>query len=165
MSVNPEHFDPLDSQNVEPQGDRVEPRRDEDYKFPDEHREDFRGLNFIGALTDTFEFLGHEFVIRTLTTDEVLAVAQIVKEYEGTQGFMRAYATAMAASCIITIDGQGLVTPIGEDNRTTYSMAWQRFNYAKSRWYPQTIDVIYAHYLALENRADDVIKEMGKASG
>lgn len=160
-----EHFDPLDSENVEPQGDLVQEKSDSDYKFPEEHREDFRGLNFIGALHDEFDFLGHSIAIKTLNTDETLAVTQVIKKYEGSQGFMRAYVTAMVAASIESVDGQELVIPIGSDENTTYAMIWQRFNYIKARWYPPTIDAVYSKYLVLEDRVNTILAQMGKASG
>lgn len=161
-------FDPLDSDHVEPKGDTVRPRLDQDYKFPDEHKEDFIGLNFLGSLYDEFDFVGHKITIKTLNADETLAVSQLIKPYEGSQGYMRAYVTAMVACCIVSVDDQELVIPIGDESNSvnnTYSMAKQRFNYIKARWYPPTLDAIYAKYLALEDRVTDILASMGKASG
>lgn len=162
MSVG-ERPDPLDSQSVEPRGDTV--KKEEEYKFPEEHKEPFRGLNFLGHLTREFEYLGHKIVIKTLTTDETLAVAQVVDKYKDTIGQPRAYATAMVAACIVTVDDQPLVSPLGEDSRTPYADIWQRYNYIKARWYPPTIDAIYSEYLILEQKVYEVLESMGKASG
>jgi hypothetical protein len=40
--------------------------------FPPEIREDVEGLLWLGYLEDSFDFCGHQFVIRTLRGDEEL---------------------------------------------------------------------------------------------
>lgn len=159
---------PADDDDTTPDGDLVTPKLDEDYKFPEEYREDFVGLNYIGQLHDEFDFVGHRIAIKTLNTDETLAVSQLIKPYEGSQGYMRAYVTAMVACCVTSVDGKALVVPIGDapdEMKNTYNLAKQRFNYVKARWYPPTLDAIYAKYLVLEDRMNDVLSSMGKASG
>lgn len=167
--MDAENFDfPLDNPDVEPQGDLVREKLDEDYRFPDKHKEDFVGLNYLGALHDEFDFVGHHIVIRTLNADETLAVSQLIKPYEGSQGFMRAYVTAMVACSVVSVDGEQLVVPLGDlgdNHNNSYNLAKQRFNYVKARWYPPTLDAIYAKYLALEDRVNDILASMGKASG
>lgn len=131
--------------------------------FDDRFKEPFQGLAYLGALTKSFEWLGHKFVIRTLTQDEELASALLIKEWEGTPGSQRAFVTAMVALCVESVDGQPLPTPISEGN--SYAWAYQKFNFVKARWFPTTIDAVYVEYLALEQKAREVVEEMGKASG
>ena len=133
-------------------------------QFDPKYIKDFEGLNYLGALTSQFEWLGHKFVIRTLTTDEYLAVADLMSAYKDGIGAPRAYATAVAALCIETIDEQYLPTPVQEETRG-YAWAYQRFNYIKSHWYPYTIDRVYEQFLLLESRAEKVLESMGNASG
>lgn len=127
-------------------------------------REDFTGLLTLGAIRAWFDWCGHRICIRTLTTDEELLVAQLIKDFEGSMGGMKAYATATSGLCAESIDGQPMPVPLGENPNQPYSWATQRFNYAK-RWYPPTIDAILDAYLQLESRQREVMAQLGKASG
>ncbi len=127
--------------------------------FDERYKEDFEGLAFLGALEARFSYLGHRFVIRTLTTHELLAVGQVIKDYAGSMGEQRAYATAMVAMSIVTVDGIGLPTPIAESDREL-TWAHERFDYVKARWYPFVLDHVYDRILMLEGRVRDVLVEM-----
>jgi hypothetical protein len=126
--------------------------------------DDFEGLLYLGALTKSFKWLGHNFVIRTLSQDEVLTAPILIKPWSGTIGEAKAYATATAAICVVSVDDKELPLPVGA-GAGDYAWAFQRFNYAKANWFQFTIDKIYGEYLVLENRASAVIEAMEKASG
>lgn len=132
--------------------------------FDPRYSEDFEGLLYLGALSKSFTWLGHSFVVRTLTQGELLLVPQLIRDWVGTVGEAKAYTTAMAALATISVDGQELPIPIG-DGQGEFSWAYQRFAYAKSNWFQFTIDRIYSEYLTLESRAQKVIDAMEKASG
>lgn len=127
--------------------------------FDERYKDDFDGLAFLGALEARFSYIGHQFHIRTLTTDELLAVARIVKDYEGTIGDTKAYATAMVALSVVTVDGKGLPVP-HEESSVDYAWAYARFDYVKARWFPFTIDFLYDRYLLLEERVRQVLIQM-----
>lgn len=131
--------------------------------FDDRWKDAFHGLAYLGAASWDFEWLGHKFVIRTLTDDEELAIAKIIKPWEGTIAYDRAYRTGVAALCTVTIDGQGMPTPVEE--MPGYGWAIQKFDYAKARWFKYTIDKVYEQYLVLESEVRAVLDEMGKALG
>lgn len=131
--------------------------------FDDRWKSAFHGLAYLGAASLEFEWLGHKFVIRTLTDDEELAIAKIIKEWEGTVGYDRAYRTAVAAMCIETIDSQGMPTPV--EDVPGYGWAIHKFNYAKARWFKYTVDKVYEQHLVLESEVRAVLEEMGKAFG
>ena len=132
--------------------------------FDPRYSEDFEGLLYLGALTRTFNWLGHTFVIRTLTQDEVLTTPILMKPWGGTIGEPKAYATAMAALCVVSVDDKTLPMPVG-DGQGDYAWAHQRFSYAKANWFQFTIDKVYGEYLVLEAKAQAVIEAMEKASG
>lgn len=132
-------------------------------RFDDRHKNDFEGLLYLGALQKKFKWLGHAFVIRTLTTDELLSVGLIVKEYEGTIGATKAYTTAVVALCTTTVDGEHLPFPYKDGPDIDY--AENRFRYVARNWFPFTIDAVYDQYLALEQRVREVLAQMGEASG
>jgi hypothetical protein len=132
--------------------------------FDERYIEPFKGLMYLGALTKEFEWLGHTFVIRTLTTNELLQVGLIVREYADSIAQGRAYAAAMVATATISVDGEDLPTPVMTSD---IGNAWvrQRFNYVTSRWFPYTIDKVYSEYLELDKQASEVIEQMGNLSG
>jgi hypothetical protein len=132
--------------------------------FDPRYVEDFNGLMYLGALSKEFSFVGHTFSIRTLMAGDYLIAGQLMAPYYGTIGEPRAYATAMVAMCVMSVDGQPLPTPI-QTSSDEIEWARQRFNYVKSHWFAPIIDVVYNEFLALEARAKAVLDEMGKASG
>lgn len=134
---------------------------EDDGPFDPKYKEDFEGLAYLGALEARFSYIGHKIVVRTMTTHELLAVSRIVKDYADTIGDSRAYATAMVAMSIVTVDGIGLPAPI-EESDEDLDWAFQRFNYVKARWFPYVIDYVYERILLLENRVRDVLAEMEK---
>ena len=163
-------FDPTENLPSDSEGDSQEPTAlygsdgERLPSFDQRYAEDFEGLVFLGALTSRFEWLGHEFVIKTTTADDLLAVAQIIKPWQGTVGEARAYAIAMCAMSVVSIDGGELPIPVGSTTND-YAWAYQRFNYIKGRWFPPTIDKVYSEFLALEAKANAVVEAMEKASG
>jgi len=131
--------------------------------FDMKHAEPFVGLLYLGALSDTFDWLGHTFTIRTLRDGEKLAVAKIIKAHTETMGAERAYACGMIAMAIMDVDGEDLPIPIGE-TRKAFEWGQKRFDYVADNWYHSTIDVVFNRWLALEDLADRVVEAMGKAS-
>lgn len=130
--------------------------------FDIRHRDDFSGLLFLGGLNHTFSYCGHDFAIRTLRTEEILAIGLLVKEYDGAPSQVKAYATALVAACIVTIDGRKFETPFREESASDNL----RYRFDKvAAWYPSSIDAIYSEYIVLEQRVNDVFESMGKVSG
>jgi hypothetical protein len=132
--------------------------------FDQRYVQDFEGLLYLGALTKSFDWLGHAFVIRTLTQDEVLTVPLLIKPWAGTIGEQKAYVSAIVALCVVSVDSKELPMPVG-DGQGEFAWAHQRFAYAKANWFQYTIDMVYSEYLALEAKAQAVIEAMEKASG
>lgn len=154
-------YDPAEAVET-PQGTPLGDGKDTENEvipFDARWKDDFDGLAFLGALEARFSFLGHRFHIRTLTADELLAAARIIKDYEGTVADTRAYAIVMVALSIVSVDGVGLPVPVVEGDND-YAWAYQRFDYVKARWYPYTIDYVYERYLLLEERVRNVLNEM-----
>jgi len=131
--------------------------------FDPKYTDSFKGLLYVGALSDTFTWLQHDFQIRTLRDGEKLAIAKIIKPYSDTIGADRAYAAAIAAMCIMSVDGEDLPTPIGETRRAE-QWGQERFDYVKDNWHASTIDQVFNRYVALEDLAYRVVEALGKAS-
>jgi hypothetical protein len=158
--ARPSIFDPVPEEEVGPLLDEEGNRLPE---FDPRYRDDFHGLAFIGSLSREFEWLGHKFVIRTLTVDELLAVTLLTKEYDQTMGAGLAYRTAMVALATQKVDGSDLPVPVAADSND-FAWAYQRFNYVKARWFQFTIEAVYLKYLELEMKTTSVVEAMGKAS-
>lgn len=130
-------------------------------EFDPKFRQDFEGLMYLGRLTDTFEWLGHSFTIRTLTAGEILEVGLLHKQYAGTLADVKAYQAAVVAACVVYVDDQPMPLPITTDPADTALL--NKFRYVLKRWYPPILDVIYERYLLLEARVQEVLVAMGKA--
>jgi hypothetical protein len=159
-------FDPTTQITGSTNGDSERLKNDKGEPLPEfdhRYRDDFEGLMFFGSLATTFTWMGHEFHIRTLLTDELLAVTIVTQKYRDTLGNGLAYRIAMAALCLVSVDGQNLPEPIGRKS-DDYEWAFNRFNYVKARWFQFTIDAIYNEYLLLEAKVIEVVEAMGKAS-
>jgi hypothetical protein len=133
--------------------------------FDPKHTEAFSGLLYLGALSSTFDFFGHRFVIRTLTVKELLVVASVTRDFQGTIGEGKAYTAAMVAMAVQSVDGEPLPSPIGETPGSPHAWARRRFDYVTENWFAWTIDHVYERYLELEQVVKDVLEAMGKASG
>lgn len=132
-------------------------------EFDPRYRDEFDGLMYVGSLTDAFEWLGHEFVIRTLTSGELTEVGLAVKRYEGTNGATKAYQGAITAACLVSVDGKGLPYPI--TTRPDDTAFQNRFAYVMENYFPPTLDVVYDRYYRLEVAVQKVIEAMGNRSG
>lgn len=130
-------------------------------EFDQRHRQDFEGLLYIGKLNHTFEKFGHTFTIHTLTVDELLRTALLVREWEGTIGSNRAYVTAMAAAACDLVDRKPVYQPIGPGDDEIAG----KFKYVREHWYSWVVDEVYSQLMALEQRVQEIIDAMGEGSG
>ena len=126
-------------------------------------RKDFEGLLYLGRLTDEFTWLGHHFVIRTLTVGEIVEVGLVHREFAGTLADAKAYQAAVVAACVESVDGQSLPMPL--TNERTDTELINKFRYVMRSWFPPTLNFVYEQYLLLEAKVDRVIEAMGKARG
>ncbi len=129
-------------------------------KFDDAHREDFKGLLYLGRVEDEFEYLGHTFRIRTLTTDKFLEIGLLLKPYRDSLAEARAYAAAIVAACVVSVDGEEMPIPLTREESDVAT----RFRYVQRSWYPPIIDAIYDRFLMLESRVEKALVALGEAS-
>jgi len=141
-----------------------EPTSKEDDPLPEfdpKVREDFEGLLYLGRLSRTFTWAGHDFTIRTLSIEETLEVGILSQPYRGTLSELKAYQAALVACCVTAVDGRPMPVPITDSPRDT--SAANRFQYVLRHWLPPVLDAVYEEYLHLEGRVGKVIQAMGKA--
>jgi hypothetical protein len=144
---------PQGTQDVEPSPVEFDPR----------WKEEFEGLLYVGALTSTFNYLGHRFVIRTLTQDELLEVSLAIKEYADSDAAIKAQMMAIVAASVLSVDGKPMPSPVTlEPGDTPFANRWR---YVRATWYPPVIDFVFSQYVRLEYQVREVIDAMGNLSG
>lgn len=154
---------PQPSSDAPADGGTSEQTAEPPIKFNQKWLDEFEGLLYIGALTSSFRWLGHKFVVRTLKTDEVIETGLLIKEYVGTPGEPKAYQCAVLAAAVLSVDGRELPIPISGAPEDTQLR--NRFDYIMRNWFAPTIDMAYSRYLACEYKAREVIDAMVKALG
>lgn len=125
-------------------------------------RQDFDGLLYLGRLTHEFVWMGHKFVIRTLTTGETLEIGLLQRPYVDSLADVKAYQAGVVAACVLTVDGKPMPGPI--TNEPTDTGLRNRFEYVLQNWFPPILNVVYEEYLLLEERVDRVMEAMGNQS-
>jgi hypothetical protein len=156
-----EDFDRSIEQEVGvPQGSTApsaEPEPDPIVKaFDDKFMEGFNGLAYIGKLEHSFDFAGHTFVIKTLTRGEKLEVGKLASDYEDSLVYPKAFASAVAAGAIVSVDGQPVpvvfkgISPIR-----------QRFDWVNATWHDPVVDEIYNQAEWLENQVLGILATLG----
>lgn len=129
--------------------------------FDPRYRDDFEGLLFIGRLSGSFRWLGHQFVIRTLTTKEFIEIGVLSAPYRNTDAAIKANQCGIIAACVQSVDGRNDMTlPLTRADGDT-KLA-NRFQYVMQNWYAPTLDKVYEEYLKLELRVREVIQELGE---
>lgn len=130
-------------------------------EFDPKHRETFRGLLFVGALTSDFELFGHHFRIATPTQTERIQIGLVTREYIDTISTEIAITTAFVAAFLVSVDDQLLPQPIVNNPKET--ALHERFRWVSENLRKPVIDLIYSKCLELEQEVDEVLEAMGKA--
>lgn len=131
-------------------------------ELSDEERDHFETLLTIGRVTRTFEVFGHKVQLSTVTTEEAMKVGLACKDYKGTEGYARAYQSAVVAACIRSVDGESwnnALSPGDEDGVYYEKLAKVR------RLYPLVVFEIYQRTLELEAEFAELVNKVGKARG
>src|SRR4051812_22074101 len=105
-------------------------------------REEVVELLHLGRLSSSVEIRGHTIRISTLTVGEELLVAILARDYIDTQDANKAYATALVAAAITSVNGKPLAAPLGP-NTTKREVLERKYEYVLSHWYWPVVRVIY----------------------
>lgn len=105
---------------------------------------------------------GRRIHLRTLTIGEELKVSEITKPYIGTDGWGRAYRTAVVAAAIRTMDGKLLFNPMSDKEfdeiiKHKYEILME--------YYPLGVDQIYSEYREMELELLALVEKLGKSQG
>lgn len=126
-------------------------------KFPDEWKQEFEGLLYLGHLEkEVTQIPFHHFVVRTLTVNEKLAVSLLTKDYVDTIGYGRAYRAAVVAAGLQSVDGRSLIP-----GAKGLDVLKQKYDYVTNGWYDGVIDVLFAEIDLLEGKVIRVLEEIG----
>lgn len=123
--------------------------------FPEEYKQPFLGLLYVGKLQRTIEVAGHKILIRTLTQGEELRVAQLTKEYVGTRGEIPAMQTYLVAAAIETVDGKTLMNSLSPDADPIATKVETVKN-----WYASVVQEIYVQYADMVKSAKEVARAL-----
>lgn len=140
----------------------AEPEVKLDYReFDERHKEAFRGLLYVGHLTEDFTLFGHDFSIATPTQTERLQVGPIIKEFRDTITNEIAYQAAIVALYLVSIDGQPLPQPILTNAKE--NVLRDRFRWVTDNLRRPVINAVCDRCMILEDEVDMTLDAMGKA--
>lgn len=157
----PEHQEP--EKPAQSQQEAPEPVEETVPEFDARHKQPFRGLLYVGALTHTVEMFGHSFTIGTPTETERLQIGPIIQPYLNTVTAEIAYQTALVSAYLIQIDGEKLPEPVLNNPKET--ALHDRFTWVRDNVRRQVINRLFDECLKLDTQVDEVLEAMGKASG
>ena len=127
-----------------------------------EAREEFVKAMYLGRGQKTVTILGHPVTIRTLTIDEELELSLLIKKWEDTRGYPRAYKTATVALALVDIDGE----PFYESISPSENESHRRWEKTKRDFYPAFIDLVYGEFVVLEQEVGGQLAGLlGKSDG
>lgn len=164
-STTPGTGDTGEQTESHPQGEQPEQPEEAAPGLPEfdaRHRDEFVGLLYLGRLNKTFRRFGHTFVVRTLTTEQLAEIAQIVKPYAGTTAENPVYQSAVVAASVQSVDGQELPGAITMNRLDDLRV---RFDYVMKNWMPPVREAIYNECMRLEFTSREVLDALGEASG
>jgi hypothetical protein len=127
----------------------------------DKERDEFIEALYLGRKSTTVDVLGHNVSIRTLTVDEELQIALVIKRWEGTQGYTRAYKSAVVAASVSDIDNTPLYVPLSQGEQDNLL----KYTFDKIiHYYPIFVDSIYEEVVKLEQTLQPLLEKLGKSS-
>lgn len=127
-----------------------------------EERDHFETLLTIGRITRTVEVFGHKIQLTTVTTEDMMKVGLACKDYKGSEGYARAYQSAVVAACIRSVNGESwnnALAPGDEEGVYYEKLAKVR------RLYPLVVFEIYQRAMELEAEFAELVNKVGKVKG
>lgn len=129
------------------------------YVFPEEYKEALTGLTYLGSLTKTFKYKGHQFVIHTPNMKNMLEVLDLAETFEGKIAQNSAQKVAMVAMVVDEVDGESLYEKISETD-TDRDALRKKFDVI-STWFPSTVDAVYKELGDLWIKEQEVLRVLG----
>lgn len=121
-------------------------------------REDVEGLAFLGELSETVDWCGHIFVLKTLKGEDELAAGLVAKDYLDSAASAKAWGWAQVALALVSVDGrEDFCPPAGPDH---LAFAHARFRYLTKNWYWPTCEALYASFTMLRDRQVEAMQRV-----
>lgn len=136
--------------------DLPQTENDKNESFPNEWKDEFEGLLFLGKLeAEVTSIPYHKFVVRTLTINEKLEVSLLAKPFIETIGYGRAYKAAVVAAGLVSVDGRDMI-PLSKG----INVIRQKYEYIVNNWYDTVIDILYEEIEMLETKVIFILQEL-----
>lgn len=119
-------------------------------EFDPQVRVGVEGLLYLGHLTESFEFCGHTFTLRTLKAHEELAAAQACEPFTNTLKAPDAWMSAQVGLALEEVDYEDDFCPQAGPDEVAFARA--RFQYVTRNWYWPTIHFLYQSYVTLQEK-------------
>jgi len=119
------------------------------------------GLINIGRLTKDISLYGDDIRLRTLKIGEELEVGLLISKWTGTAEEGRAYAVAIVAASIETLNGKKLVSTLGPSQDDELR---RKFDFVRTKWYWPAIQEIYENYVELQQEQLKALEELRSKS-
>lgn len=163
--VPPDHIAPSrKAENRRIVGELVEVEdqepEDERLVLTHEERQNFATLVNVGRRIKTVNVADHQVTVKTLKSVDEMRIGIFTKPYLDTQGFARAYQTAVCACGIVEIQGQELWGSLKEI--TDPDELFARNVKALGEFYPIVITQIYQAIMDLEREFAQLAIKLGK---
>lgn len=151
----------LEARKVEVKESAVK-AEEEGLELTSEEEDEAIDLINAGCKNVYFTLFRRKIHLRTLNIEEELKVSEITKPFIGSDGYPRAYRTAIVAAAIRTIDNELLFNPISELEFD--QLIVKKFEKLLT-YYPLAVDQIYARYRDMELELLSLVEKLGKSSG
>lgn len=140
----------------------AEKAKREDPVLSEEEETEIIDLVHAGRKERVVQVFNRKIHLRTLTIEEELKVSDITRQFLGSDGYPRAYRTAIVAAAIRSIDNELLFNPISAEEMENIIVK----KYEKLLgYYPLAVDQIYARYREMELELLELVEKLGKSSG
>jgi hypothetical protein len=135
---------------------------DDPLELTKEEEESFSNLLFIGRKSKTISIAGHRILVETLTTDVELQLGLITKDFQGSDGYSRAYKAAIVAASIKEVDGRPLYQSLSSDESDDVGYIVRKKFEKVQKYYPVLLEMIYTQIVEMEKELFPLVEKLKK---
>jgi hypothetical protein len=128
----------------------------------EEEEQVFSDLLFIGRKEKLIHIAGHTILVSTLTTDVELQLGLLTKEFQGSDGYARAYKTAVVAASIKEVDGRPLYQSLSSEESDDVAYVVRKKFEKVQKYYPVLLEMIYTQVVELEKELFPLVEKLKK---
>lgn len=127
-------------------------------KFDPRYQQSVDGLVYLGQLSDTVNFCGHLFGLRTLKPREVAAIAKAIEPWQTTVYFTDVYNNAHVGMALVSIDNDSSFLPQVDPDLESFAKI--RLEYVTERWPQPLLNYLFSKYKGLEVEAATAVEAL-----